>query len=78
MNRERFKREEEQWTHTYCYCDHVPLYATFFSQKWHPNFGLFGYNIIDGRHTDASTLPSSCLRRGFASGGETTAHQRTT
>ena len=40
--------------------------ATFFSQKWHPVFGLLGYNIIDDRHTrcfhPAFALPSLCLR----------------
>jgi hypothetical protein len=41
----------------------IPL---FFSQKWHPNFGLFWYNIIDGRFCSAFALPSLCLRSGFA------------
>ena len=36
--------------------------ATFFSQKWHPNYGLFRYNIIDGRLCSAFALPSLCLR----------------
>ena len=36
--------------------------ATSFSQKWHPDFGLFGIIIIDGGHT----LPSLCLRSAFA------------
>ncbi len=45
-------------------CHLVPL---FFSQKWHPNFGLFwGYNIITVGTHDASTLPSLCLRFAFA------------
>ena len=43
----------------YCYCHRVPLCATFFSQKWHPNFWLFWYNIIDA-------LPPLCLRSAFA------------
>ena len=34
----------------------------FFSQKWHPNFCLFGYNIIDGRFHHAFALGSLCLR----------------
>ena len=34
----------------------------FFLKKWHPNFGLFGYNIIDGCFHSAFALPPLCLR----------------
>ena len=49
-------------------CHLVPL---IFSQKWHPNFGLFVYNIIiNGRHTrrflPAFALLPLCLRSVFA------------
>ena len=50
-----------QWSHPFCYCYRVPLGATFFSQKWHPVFGHFGYNNIGG-------LFRRCVRCSFVVG----------
>ena len=44
----------------------MPLPATFFYTKRHPNSPLFRYNYIKRGYT----LPSSCLRRAFAPKGE--------
>ncbi len=73
------------YSYCYCYCHQVPLYATFFSKKWHPYFCLFvyNYNSRPPQNTtqltqNASTVASLWIRCGFAPGSENNERTYTT